>query len=111
MCVFCQIINKEIPSKLLFEDDEMVAFPDIKPSTAVHLLIVPKKHLASLAEVDDLDQELLGRLLYRAKELAAEQGIAEGGYKIVINTGKDGGQIVPHLHLHLLGGEPLKHPV
>ncbi|MFA6534617.1 MAG: HIT domain-containing protein, partial [Patescibacteria group bacterium] len=72
MCVFCQIINKEIPAKLLFEDDEIVAFPDIKPSAPVHLLIVPKKHLASLAEADDLDQELLGRLLYRAKELAVE---------------------------------------
>ena len=104
MCIFCQIAQKEIPADILYEDDEIVAFKDIHPAAPVHLLIIPKKHLASLAAATAEDQALLGQLLVRAKVLAAEQGIAGSGYKVVINCGEDGGQIVGHLHVHLLGG-------
>ena len=104
MCIFCQIVSKEIPAVIIFEDEEIVAFKDIHPAAPVHLLIIPKKHLSSLAQSTVEDQELLGKLLGRVKILAEEQGIAQTGYKVVINTGKNGGQLVEHLHLHLLGG-------
>ena len=104
MCIFCQIANKEAPADIVFEDEEMVAFKDIKPSAPLHFLIVPKRHIQSLAEIDDQDGDLLGQILLRAKKLAEEHNIAASGYKVVINTGQDGGQIVDHLHVHLLGG-------
>jgi histidine triad (HIT) family protein len=108
MCIFCQIVSKEIPAVIIFEDEEIVAFKDIHPAAPVHLLIIPKKHLSSLAQSTVEDQELLGKLLGRVKILAEEQGIAQTGYKVVINTGKNGGQLVEHLHLHLLGGREVQ---
>ncbi|MFA5075795.1 MAG: histidine triad nucleotide-binding protein [Patescibacteria group bacterium] len=108
MCIFCQIVNKEIPAELVFTDDLLVVIKDINPKAPIHLLLIPKKHLKSVAQMTEEDIELIGRLFYRAKLLAQENGIAESGYKLVINNGRDGGQAIDHLHLHLLGGARLE---
>jgi histidine triad (HIT) family protein len=107
-CIFCKIINKEISSELVFEDDDLIAFKDISPKAKVHILIVPKKHIISIAQLQDEDQQLVGKILFQAKLIAEQQGISKSGYKIVTNIGEDGGQVVPHLHFHLLGGEKIK---
>jgi len=107
-CIFCQIIKKEIPAQIVYEDEEILAFKDIQPKAKIHLLIIPKKHFVSLNKVRKKDKEILGKLLWQAKLLAKEFKISDSGYKIVINSGKDAGQVVEHLHLHLLGGEELK---
>lgn len=104
-CIFCSIVEKKLPAQLVYEDEEILVFSDIHPKAKVHLLLVPKAHIASLAQTSKSHELLLGRLLGCAREIAATQGIAERGYKVIINTGSDGGQIIPHLHLHLLGGE------
>ncbi|MBI5621409.1 histidine triad nucleotide-binding protein [Candidatus Falkowbacteria bacterium] len=106
-CIFCKIINRQLPATLAYEDGEAVAFADIHPKAPVHLLIVPKQHIASLADVSESDGGLLARLLLIVQRLAVEQGISQRGYKTVINTGADGGQVVDHLHIHLLGGAHL----
>ena len=104
-CVFCKIIAKEIPSEgLLYQDDRVTAFRDIDPSAPVHILIVPNKHIPSMNEVTQEDEALIGHLHTVAQKLAVKEGIAERGYKLSINTGKEGGQVVYHLHLHLMGG-------
>ena|SRR5215471_2708445 len=108
-CLFCKIIAGTIPSKKLFEDDQVYAFSDIDPKAPVHLLVVPKKHIASLEETDTADSALLGHLYVVTKKLAAEHNLS-GGYRTVINTGSDGGQTVSHLHLHLLGGRQMHWP-
>jgi len=107
MCIFCQIVKKEIPSDFLFEDESLIAIKDIKPSAPVHILIVPKKHIESVNEIEETDVELIGRMIYRAKILAGEQGVADSGFKLIFNCGDDGGQVIGHLHLHLLGGKKL----
>jgi len=107
MCIFCDIINKKSPAKILYEDDEIIAFPDINPSAPVHILIIPKKHIKSANELEAENQVLLGKMILTAKKLAKENKIDQSGYRLVINTGKDGGQIIEHLHLHLLGGKKL----
>lgn len=107
MCIFCDIINKKSPANILYEDDEMIAFPDINPSAPVHILIIPKKHIKSANELEAKDQALLGKMILTAKKLAKENKIDQSGYRLVINTGKDSGQIIEHLHLHLLGGKKL----
>ncbi|MFA6493282.1 MAG: histidine triad nucleotide-binding protein [Patescibacteria group bacterium] len=104
-CLFCKISNKEIPSKIEYEDEEIVAFDDINPKAPVHILIVPKKHIPSVAESTKEDTELLGKMIIVAKKLAEEKGINESGYRLVFNTRKNAGQIVDHIHLHLLGGQ------
>lgn len=103
-CIFCKIINKEIPTDFLFENERIVAFADIKPSAPVHILIIPKKHISSVEEVGEEDKELLGELFLVAKKIAKEKGLNKNGYKLAVNVGKGGGQEVFHLHLHLLGG-------
>lgn len=108
-CLFCKIIAGTIPSTKLYDDDLAYAFADIDPKAPVHLLIVPKKHIPSLAEIDTVDIALLGHLHAVAKKLAAEQHLS-GGYRTVVNTGPDGGQTVHHLHVHLLGGRPMHWP-
>jgi len=105
-CIFCQIVKKEIPAQIVYEDDEILAFKDIHPKAKVHLLIIPKKHFSNLNEVED--EKILGKILFQAKVLAKKFEIDKTGYKIIINNGKDAGQLVFHLHLHLLGGEDLK---
>ena len=104
-CIFCKIIAREIPSTLLYEDEELIAFSDIAPQAPVHILIVPKKHYASILEVDDY--ALPGKMIALAQKLAKEQGLAEKGFRLIMNTGAEAGQSVQHLHMHLLGGREL----
>ncbi len=101
-CIFCKIISGAIPSKKIYEDDEVIAFHDIKPMAKVHFLIVPKVHVETLKDCDATHQQLLGKMLLLAPQLAAEQGLK--GFKTLINTGKEGGQEVFHLHIHVFGG-------
>jgi histidine triad (HIT) family protein len=107
-CLFCRIIRKEIPATIVWEDAHALAFRDIDPKAPTHVLVVPKVHVASLNEATD--PVMLGRLLLAAREIAAEEGIAESGYRVVVNTGAGAGQTVFHLHLHLLGGRKLSWP-
>ena len=102
-CIFCKIANKEIPTTLVYEDDLVAAFNDLSPQAPVHVLIVPKKHYQSVLEVPEGDA-IVAHKFHVASKLAKELGIAENGFRLVINTGKDGGQSVPHLHLHMTGG-------
>ena len=106
-CIFCRIIAGELPADVVYQDDEFLAFRDIHPQAPVHVLIVPKIHVASISEVTDHQESLLGKLLLVAKTAAEKENIAGKGYRLTINSGPDGGQVVPHLHLHLLGGHRL----
>ena len=108
-CLFCKIANGNIPVKRLAETDDALAFPDINPQAPVHILVIPKRHIASHAEALPADAELLGSLLSVAGEVARAQGL-KNGYRLVINTGSDGGQTVEHLHVHLLGGRRMTWP-
>lgn len=113
-CIFCKIANKEIPAGLLYEDDLVVAFKDIHPIAPVHVLVIPKSHIESVNDLKENNEILAGRLIMVAKDLAKKLGIADKGYKLLLRTGSDGGQEVPHIHLHLLGGAKLSeniHPV
>ena len=109
-CIFCKIIKGEIPAKKLYEDDELLAFYDVNPQAPVHFLVIPKKHIENIMELDAADTALLGRLLFKAQELAAGNGCAEKGARFVINCKSDGGQSVDHLHCHILGGRFMKWP-
>lgn len=102
-CIFCKIAKGEIPSKKVYEDEDAYAFHDINPAAPVHLLLIPKLHIASLADADSSHQALLGKLLLLAPKLAQQHGL-NTGFKTTIHTGRDGGQVVFHLHLHILGG-------
>lgn len=106
-CLFCKIVNKEIPSQTVYEDEEIIAFQDINPVAPVHLLIIPRKHMMSLNEVSSEDEALIGRILGVIRQLAVESGVAESGYRVVTNIGADGGQVINHLHFHLIGGRKL----
>jgi histidine triad (HIT) family protein len=108
-CLFCKIIAGEIPSKMVFEDDKVYAFTDIHPQAPTHILVVPRKHIASLAEMSVEDQELLGYLHLTAAGIANTTGLSKG-FRTVINTGPDGGQTVDHLHVHVLGGRAMGWP-
>lgn len=103
-CLFCRIADHDSPSRLVYEDHEVVAFEDINPRAPLHILIVPKKHIESTAELAPEDGALIGKIHLVAKKLAEDAGIAEKGYRLVCNCGVDGGQEIPHLHVHLLGG-------
>ncbi len=106
-CLFCRIVRGEIPSRKVYEDDEIFAFHDINPARPVHLLVIPKRHITSLATVSDTDQAVLGRMLVVANQLASENGSPEG-FRVIINTGRIGQQEVQHLHAHIVGGpEPV----
>ncbi len=109
-CLFCQIVKKEIPCKILYEDDHSMAFEDINPQAPVHLLIIPKHHIQSLAQTSEADSQLMGQLLHTLNHVAKEKGIKDSGYRTVINTGDNGGQTVHHLHMHLLGGRFMTWP-
>jgi histidine triad (HIT) family protein len=106
-CVFCKIVAGEIPTDVLYQDEGLIAFRDINPLAPTHLLIIPKKHIPSLAELSDAEMPLIGHMAKVANQLAREEGIFESGYRIAISCGKQGGQEVPHLHMHLLGGRQL----
>jgi histidine triad (HIT) family protein len=103
-CLFCKIVNREIPSEFLYEDDTYVVFKDINPAAPVHLLLVPKKHIRSINDITPVDKDLLAGLFLIAKDMAKEQGINESGYKLLFNVEKGGGQEIFHIHLHLIGG-------
>jgi len=108
-CIFCKIIKGEIPSTNVYDDDRVTAFRDINPAAPTHVLILPKKHIDSVNFSTPNDEPLLGHLFTVAREIAAKEGIAEGGYRLIVNTNADGGQTVFHIHMHLLGGAPMKH--
>ena len=103
-CLFCKIIDKKIPAKIVFEDRDVLAFEDIKPQAPVHIMVIPKTHIGKASEIKDEQSSLVGKLVLTAKNIAKDKGIEERGYRIVINCDKDAGQEVFHLHLHLLGG-------
>jgi histidine triad (HIT) family protein len=107
-CIFCKIIAGDIPSKIIYQDKDVVIFPDINPVAPVHLLIVPSKHITSLATMTEADAPLVGKMVAAANKVAREQGLADKGYRLTINSGADAGQLVPHLHSHLIGGRSLK---
>lgn len=102
-CIFCKIVQGDIPARKVYEDDDMLAFHDINPLRPMHVLLIPKRHIPSLAEVSEQDAPLLGRLLARARHIAQEQGSPDG-FRVIINTGRVGQQEVPHLHFHIVGG-------
>ena len=109
-CLFCSIVEGKIPAKIARTDEHTVAFHDIHPAAPTHVLVIPKKHIASIADANANDTELLGRVLFAAKEVAAELNLVPGGYRVVLNTGKDAGQSVFHLHAHVLAGRTLAWP-
>ena len=108
--IFEKIIAREIPADIVYEDDSVLAFRDINPKAPTHVLIVPKKPITRLSEADPEDEALLGHLLFQAREVAAKLGLNRNGYRLVINNGRDGGETVPHLHCHILGGRGLAWP-
>jgi len=106
-CVFCRIVAGEIPADIVYQDKELIAFRDIHSQAPTHILIIPKSHIASLTESTTKQQALMGRLILLAKELAEKEGISASGYRLSVSCGADGGQLVPHIHFHLLGGRKL----
>ena len=108
-CLFCKIVKSEITAQRVYEDESCIAFSDIHPQAPVHLLLIPRKHIASLVDVSTEDKELVGHLVLTATALAAKQNLAKG-FRVVINTGEEGGQTVDHLHLHILGGRAMHWP-
>lgn len=109
-CLFCKIIARQIPASIVFEDDRVLAFNDINPQAPTHVLIIPKRHIATLNDLQPGDDGIVGELVRRAAAIAAERGMAHGGYRTVFNTHADAGQTVFHIHLHLLGGRRLGWP-
>jgi histidine triad (HIT) family protein len=110
MCLFCKIASKQIPAKIAFEDDDLVAFHDINAQAPTHILVIPKQHITSLSEAASEHQALLGKLLLATRRAAAEAGILESGFRVVINSGAQAGQSVFHVHLHVLGGRAMGWP-
>ena len=108
--IFTKIIKREIPAAIIYEDDECIAFRDIDPKAPVHILLVPKKEIPSLAQVTGNDKTLLGHLMVKASEIAKAEGISDSGYRVVVNTNKEGGQEVYHVHMHILGGRQMNWP-
>jgi len=106
-CIFCKIIERQIPTEFLYEDDQMVVIQDAHPLAPIHLLVIPRKHIASMNEITLEDELLLSKLFVKGREMAFTRGIGETGYRLVVNTGAGGGQTVFHLHIHLLGGAPV----
>ncbi|MCK4799529.1 histidine triad nucleotide-binding protein [Candidatus Parcubacteria bacterium] len=106
-CIFCKIINKKIPAQVVFEDEDVIAFKDIKPIAPVHIVIIPKKHIISIADLEDDEEVLMGKLIMTAKRIAEDLKISDRGYKLLVRVGKEGGQEIDHIHLHLLGGTML----
>jgi len=106
-CIFCKIASKEIGSDLLLETEELVAFKDLHPQAPVHILIIPRRHIAGTNDLAAADTQLVGKMFLAAKELAEKLEVAASGYRLIVNCGADGGQVVPHLHLHLLGGKKM----
>lgn len=108
--IFTKIINKEIPADIVYEDDEILAFKDINPQAPVHVLIIPKQQISTLNDLQQSDQDIIGKLVYRASQIAKEMGISKDGYRVLFNCNEGAGQTVFHIHLHLLGGRKLNWP-
>ncbi|MFH1753720.1 MAG: histidine triad nucleotide-binding protein [Candidatus Omnitrophota bacterium] len=109
-CLFCKIAEKKIPAAIVYEDEETVAFDDIKPQAPIHIIVIPKRHIEKISNIDDGDSALTARLIMATSKIAKEKGLTESGYRLVINCGKDAGQEVFHIHVHLLGGRKLRWP-
>lgn len=109
-CIFCKVIDKTIPAKIAYEDDEVLAFHDIHPQAPVHMLVIPKKHISTINQIEPQDQLLAGKLLLTAQKLAKEQGFADAGFRVVMNCNEQGGQTVYHIHMHVLAGRHMTWP-
>lgn len=109
-CLFCQLINRDIPANIVYEDDQVLAFEDIHPQAPTHCLIIPKQHIATLNDLQADNAQLIGYMTLTAKQLAQDKGLAEDGYRLVFNCNEQGGQTVFHIHLHLLGGRSMQWP-
>ena len=109
-CIFCKILNKEIPTKFIYEDKNIVAFNDLNPQAPIHILIIPKQHISTINEIDENNCDISGKMILSAKKIALQLGINEEGYRLVFNCNENGGQEVFHIHLHLLGGRLFKWP-
>ncbi len=109
-CLFCKIIKREIPAKIVFEDSEILAFEDITPQAPVHVLLIPKQHIEKASDLTDKNAEIAGRLILAANKIAENKGVRDSGYRLIMNCNKDAGQAVFHLHLHLMGGRRLGWP-
>lgn len=113
-CLFCNIANKKTPAKIVYENKRIVAFKDIHPLAPVHILLIPKKHIPSIVDIEKKDTRLMGELIFAAKKIADDFQISEGGYKLLFRVHRHGGQVIDHIHLHLIGGAPLSediHPI
>ena len=106
-CLFCKIIRKEIPADIVYEDEDILAFKDIQPAAPIHILVIPKKHIESINQLQPEDEAIVGKIYTKIKQIAKEQGVDETGYRVIVNCGKDAGQEVMHLHFHLLAGKKL----
>jgi len=109
-CIFCKIATEDIPAKIVYQDEQILAFEDINPQAPVHILLIPRRHFASLNEMSEENTDLLGHLVWSARQIAHQKGIGETGYRIVLNTAPDSGQEVLHIHFHLLGGRRMTWP-
>ena len=109
-CIFCKIISKKIPARIVYEDESVLAFDDINPQSPIHMLVIPKKHISTSLDLTNDDNVLIGHLYHIANKLAIERKIAERGFRMVMNTNPEAGQSVYHIHLHLLGGRPMHWP-
>lgn len=106
-CIFCKIIKKEIPSEIVYEDEEIIAFKDINPAAPIHILVIPKKHISSIIDMKKEDEAIIGRIYSVINKIAEDIGIKEKGFRVILNCGEDGGQEVKHIHFHLLAGKKL----
>ena len=110
-CIFCKIAKNTIKATIVYQDDQATAFRDINPAAPTHILIVPNRHIESVNALEAEDEQLMGHIFRVARQLAAQEGIAESGYRMITNTGANGGQTILHLHVHLIGGQPMKYPM
>lgn len=110
-CTFCKIATGESPAKIVYQDEQITAFRDIRPAGPVHVLIIPNRHIESVNDLTEADEPLMGRMFTLAGQLAEQEGIARSGYRLICNTGRNGGQTVFHLHVHLIGGQPMRYPM
>ena len=106
-CIFCKIINREIPSKIVYEDDKVIAFNDVNPAAPIHILVIPKKHIETLLEVSEEDSKLIAYIYQIINKIAKQEGFAEKGFRVISNYGEDSGQEVKHIHFHVLAGKKL----
>ena len=110
-CIFCKIVAGQAPSEMLYQDEQVTAFRDIHPVAPTHVLIIPNQHIASVNDLTPEDEQLIGRMFSIARQLAKQEGIDQSGYRLIVNTGPHSGQLVFHLHLHLIGGQRMRHPM